>query len=311
MQKIVPNLWFQGNAAEGVEFYEHALPNTHAVATSYYPTEGLLDFQKDFAGDVLTAELEIDGFRVCLINAGQEFLPNPAISFLLNFDPSRDSDAQDSLRGVWDRLSSGGTVLMPLGEYAFSGYYGWIQDRYGVSWQLMLTNPEGEPRPFVTPMLMFGGQAQNRAKEAMEHYTGTFGTAAVGNLVPYADQTGPAYPGTVMYADFTLEGEWFAAMDSGVQQPFSFTPGVSLMVNCKDQREIDRLWEALSAVPEAEQCGWCTDQFGVSWQICPANMEELMKSPGAFERMLAMKKLDIDQLQNAGRTTSAESSPNQ
>lgn len=293
MQKIVPNLWFQGNAAEGVEFYEHALPNTRVGDTSHYPTEGLLDFQEDFAGELLTAVLEIDGYQVLLINAGEEFKPNSAISFLLNFDPSRDGNAKATLKGVWDRLSQGGTVLMPLDEYPFSKYYGWVQDRYGVSWQLMLTNPDGEPRPFLTPSLMFGGQAQNRAHEAANYYIATFNDSALGHLVPYGDQTGPATAGSVMYSDFTLEGQWFSAMDSGVEQDFSFTPGVSLMVNCKDQEEIDRLWEALSVVPGAEQCGWCMDQFGVSWQIAPADMDELMKQPGAFERMLEMKKLDI------------------
>lgn len=105
MQKIVPNLWFQGNAAEGVEFYEHAPPNTRVGDTSHYPTEGLLDFQKDFAGELLTAVLEIDGYQVLLINAGEEFKPNSAISFLLNFDPSRDDNVKATLKGVWDRLS--------------------------------------------------------------------------------------------------------------------------------------------------------------------------------------------------------------
>ncbi|MBD2763099.1 MULTISPECIES: VOC family protein [unclassified Candidatus Sulfotelmatobacter] len=296
MQKIVPNLWFQGNAAEGAEFYEQALPNTRLVDSSNYPTEGLLDFQKDLAGELLTAVLDIDGFQVLLINAGEEFTPNPAISFMLNFDPSRDENARATLERVWDRLSQGSTALMPLDTYPFSEYYGWVQDRYGVSWQLMLTNPGGEPRPFVTPSLMFGGQAQNRAKQAVEYYTGVFGDANLGTFVPYADQTGPAVPGTVMYSDFTLEGQWFSAMDSGVAQDFSFTPGVSLMVNCNDQDEIDRLWEALSAVPEAEQCGWCTDQFGVSWQIVPVDTDDLMKRPEAFERMMTMKKIDIAQL---------------
>ncbi|WP_312397874.1 VOC family protein [Kocuria sp.] len=296
MQKIVPNLWFQGNAAEGVEFYEHALPNTHVVGSSNYPTEGLLEFQKDFAGELLTAVLEIEGYQVLLINAGEEFTPNPAISFLLNFDPSRDENAKATLQRVWDRLSPGSTTLMPLDTYPFSEYYGWVQDRYGVSWQLMLTNPEGEPRPFVTPSLMFGGPAQNHAKQAVEYYTGVFGDTKPGAFMPYADQTGPAGPGAVMYSDFTLEGQWFSAMDSGVTQDFSFTPGVSLMVNCNDQDEIDRFWEALSAVPEAEQCGWCTDQFGVSWQIVPVDIDDLIKQPGAFERMLTMKKLDIAQL---------------
>lgn len=293
MQKIVPNLWFQGNAGEGVEFYEHALPSTRVVDSSNYPTEGLLDFQKHLAGELLTAVLEIEGYQVLLINAGGEFKPNSAISFLLNFDPSRDDNAKASLQGVWDRLSQGGDILMPLQEYPFSKYYGWVQDRYGVSWQLMLTNPEGEPRPFVTPSLMFGGQAQNRANEAVDYYIATFSDSALGNFVPYGQPTGPATADSVMYSDFTLDGEWFSAMDSGVQQDFSFTPGVSLMVNCKDQQEIDQLWEALSVVPDAEQCGWCMDQFGVSWQIVPAHMEDLMKQPGAFERMLQMKKLSI------------------
>ena len=296
MQKIVPNLWFQGNAAEAVGFYEHALPNTHVVGSSNYPTEGLLEFQKDLAGELLTAVLEIEGYQVLLINAGEEFTPNPAISFLLNFDPSRDENARATLQGVWDRLSPGSTTLMPLDTYSFSEYYGWVQDRYGVSWQLMLTNPEGEPRPFVTPSLMFGGPAQNHAKQAVEYYTGVFGDTKPGAFMPYADQTGPAGPGAVMYSDFMLEGQWFSAMDSGVAQDFSFTPGVSLMVNCHDQDEIDRFWEALSTVPEAEQCGWCADQFGVSWQIVPVDIEDLMKQPGAFERMLTMKKLDIAQL---------------
>lgn len=299
MQKIVPNVWFQGNAAEGVEFYEHALPNTRVVGTSRYPTENLPDFQKEFAGELLTASLEIDGFQVVLLNAGQEFSPNPAISFILNFDPSRDPEAKATLTGVWERLSQGGTALMPLDEYPFSKYYGWLQDRYGVSWQLMLTNPDGEPRPFLTPSLMFGGRAQNRAKEAVDSYVAIFGNSALGRLVPYADQTGPAKPGNIMYSDFRLNDQWFSAMDSGVEQSFSFTHGVSLMVNCKDQGEIDRLWAELSAVPEAEQCGWCVDRFGVSWQICPENIEELMSVQGAYERMLEMKKLDIEGLKGS------------
>ena len=82
-------------------------------------------------------------------------------------------------------------------------------------------------------------------------------------------------------------------MDSGVEQPFTFSPGVSLSVQCADQAEIDRLWDALSAVPEAEQCGWLVDRAGVSWQIVPANMAELMAKPDAFAHMMPMKKLII------------------
>lgn len=293
MQKIVPNIWFRRNAEEACEFYQHALPDTELVGSMNYPAEGLPEFQEDFAGELLTAELEIAGFRIQLINAGEEFTPTPALSFLLNFDPSRDPDARETLTGVWERLTRGGLALMPLQEYPFSPHYGWVQDRFGVSWQLMLTDPAGEPRPFVTPALMFGGRAQNRANEAIDHYLATFDDAALGSLVRYTEPTGPAPAGSVMYADFTLAGQWFAAMDPGAEQPFTFTPGVSLAVMCKDQAEIDRYWDALSAVPEAEACGWCVDRFGVSWQVTPEATGALLRDPRAYQRMLGMKKLDI------------------
>ena len=296
MQKIVPHLWFRRNAQEASEFYQHALPDTRVTAAMDYPAEGLPDFQKEFAGELLTVELEISGFRIGLINAGEEFRPDPAISFLLNFDPSRDPHARETLTGVWDALRVGGDILVPLGEYPHSPLFGWVEDRYGVSWQLMLTDPQGEPRPFIVPFLMFGGQAQNRAREAIDHYLATFDGAAPGSVVTYTGPAGPATTNSIMFAEFTLAGQWFAAMDSKVDQPFSFTPGVSLAVQCEDQREIDRYWEALSAVPEAEACGWCADRFGVSWQIVPESMETLLEYPQAYQRMLEMKKLDITAL---------------
>lgn len=108
---------------------------------------------------------------------------------------------------------------------------------------------------------------------------------------------GPAPAGAVMFSDFQLEGQWFTAMDSAGEQDSSFTCGVSLEVCCADQAEIDRLWAALwaalSAVPEAEQCGWLADRFGLSWQIVPENMGELMQRPSSYQRMLGMKKLVI------------------
>ncbi len=293
MQKIVPNLWFDHVAVEAVDFYLSAFPNARKLATQYYPMEGLLDFQEELAGKALTVDFEIAGFRFIAINAGPEFTPTPSLSFLLNFDPSQDPDAQAHLDDLWDALGDGGTALMPLDSYDFSPHYGWMQDRYGISWQLMLTNPEGEPRPFITPDLLFGGPAQNRAAEAAAFYTDTFPGSRVGADMRYPVQAGPAVPGSVMFTDIEVFGQWFALMDSAADQDFTFNPAVSLMILCEDQPEIDRYWQALSAVPEAEQCGWCTDQFGVSWQVVPANMESLMAAPDAFPKMLAMRKIDI------------------
>ncbi|MBI3889086.1 VOC family protein [Candidatus Saccharibacteria bacterium] len=145
-QKIIPSLWFDGNAKEAIDYYVSVFPNSSILTTAYYPTEGLLDFQKDLAGKELTIEYQLGEDRFTAINAGPEFKFNEAISFV---------------------------------------------------------------------------------------------------------------------------------------------------VNCKDQREIDYYWSKLSAVPESEQCGWCKDQFGLSWQIVPEDMEELMQRPGAFASMMQMKKLII------------------
>ncbi|BDV32369.1 VOC family protein [Microbacterium terricola] len=296
MQKIVPNLWFNGNAAEAGEFYAAAFPGATAEVTGRYPDEGLPEFQRALAGEPVTVAVVIEGFRLTLINAGGEFAPNPAVSFMLNFDPLQLGDeqtARDRLDAVWAALADGGTVLMPLDEYPYSPRYGWLQDRYGVSWQLLLADPSGGPRPFVVPQLLFSGPAQNRAKEAIDFYTSVFGDAAPGFFAPYPEQTGPAAPGSAMFSDFTLEGQTFAAMDSGVEQDFTFGVGNSFEVRCADQAEIDRLWESLSAVPQAEQCGWLVDRFGLSWQIVPADMDVLLRKPGAYQRMLEMKKLVI------------------
>ncbi|WP_336651339.1 MULTISPECIES: VOC family protein [unclassified Leucobacter] len=302
-QKIIPNIWCNRNAEQVGDFYARAFPGASSTVEARYPDSGLLDFQLEFAGAPLTVSVDIpdprraDTTRLTLINAGDEFAPNPSISFMLNFDPLMFGGDEDAARAqldqLWSLLSKGGSVLMDLGEYPFSRRYGWVQDRFGVSWQLMLTDPAGEPRPFIVPSLMFSGRAQNRASEAIDFYTAVFSDAAAGGRFPYGVPSGPASAEALMYGDFRVGGQWFAVMDSGVEQPFDFGCGVSLEVQCDDQAEIDALWEALSAVPEAEQCGWLADRFGVSWQIVPANMGELMQRPDAYAHMMEMKKIVI------------------
>lgn len=297
MQKIIPNLWFNGNAQEAAEFYTAAFPDSKIISTINYPTnaeEGLADFQLDMAGKVLTVEFELAGLHFTAINADATFAPNPSISFFVNFDPSR-GETKEQLDELWAELSDGGKVLMPLDKYDWSEHYGWVQDKYGVSWQLMLSNPDGDPRPFIVPSLQFGGTAQNRAAEAIEYYTSVFPNATKASAWPYGEATGPATTESLMYADFQIDGQWLAANDSGVEQDFTFNEGISLSVACKDQAEIDYFWEKLSAYPENEQCGWCKDKFGVSWQIVPENMEELMQKPGAYKTMMEQHKIIIEE----------------
>jgi predicted 3-demethylubiquinone-9 3-methyltransferase (glyoxalase superfamily) len=295
-QKITPNLWFAGNAQEAVDFYSSAFHGSRILTKSYYPksaAEGLADFQLEFAGKVLTIEFELGGQRFVAINAGPEFMPNPSISFMVNFDSSVDDRARDHLDELWQKLSDGGQVLMPVDSYPFSQRYGWVKDRYGVTWQLILTDPAGEPRPFIVPSLLFTGQNQNRAEEAINFYVSVFKDAKIGALNYYPEDIGPAKAGALMFGDFMLANQWFAAMDSAVEHHFSFNEAISLAVSCKNQAEIDFFWEKLSDDPQFEQCGWCKDKFGLSWQIVPENIDELVEKPGAYARMMDMKKLII------------------
>lgn len=282
-----------------VEFYQNSFEDCEVLHTEYYPKtkeEGLEDFQLDLAGKVLSIQFRVHDMEFVAINAGPEFSPNPSISFFVNFDPSRDDQAREHLDALWAKLSADGTALMELGEYPFSPHYGWVQDKFGVSWQLILTSPEGEPRPVIVPSLLFTDTSQNQAREAAELYVSLYEDAALGTLSTYGQDTGLAKAESLAYGEFRVGVQWFAVMDNGGQDhKFGFNEGVSLSVACKDQAEIDKLWTALSKVPEAEQCGWCKDQFGVSWQIVPENMDELMKKPDAFKTMIQQKKIVISE----------------
>lgn len=298
MQRIIPNIWCQGTAAEAGAFYATVFPDADWQVTGRYPETGLPDFQREYAGRELVVDVTIRGYRLRLINAGAEFRPNPALSFLITVDPRHaggdDSAARGTIDRMWEALSQGGEIRMPLNSYPHSPHYGWVEDRFGVNWQLLLAFPEGAEQPLVTPHLLFTG-AEPRAREAIDFYTSLFDDAAPGALFDYPAAGGAgvdAAPG-LMFGDFTLAGQRFTAADGGAEHEFGFTPGVSLEVDCADQAEIDRLWAALSAVPEAEQCGWLADKFGVSWQIVPASLGELMGRPGAYQKMLGMKKFVI------------------
>jgi predicted 3-demethylubiquinone-9 3-methyltransferase (glyoxalase superfamily) len=294
-QKITPNLWFDG-AKEPVDFYVSAFPDSKIVSTVYYPKspeEGLQDFQRDFAEKELTIDFELGGQRFSAINGGPLFTFNQSISFMVNFDPSQDTAAREHLDELWEKLINGGEVIMPLDEYPYSKRYGWVKDRYGLTWQLILTNPEGEPRPFIIPVLMFTQEKTNHAEEAINFYLSVFKNSKMGTSARYEEDSDQAKAGSLTFANFMIENQWFAAMDSATKQDVTFNEAVSFMVACKDQAEIDYFWEKLSAVPESEQCGWCKDKYGVSWQIIPEKLDELMQKPGAFPKLMQMKKIVI------------------
>lgn len=240
------------------------------------------------AGRVLTTDFEIMGFRFVTINAGPGFTPNPSISFFITLDSKEEIDA------LWGKLAEGGNPLMDLGKYPFSEYYGWVRDKYSVSWQLILNNPEGDWRPKVVPSLHFTQDKSGKAEAAITFYTSVFRNATIGQLVRRTEDDPMAKAGTLMFGDFAIEKIWIAAMDGGQGHEFKFNEGVSLSISCKDQYEIDYYWEMLTADGGEESvCGWLKDKYGISWQVVPANMEELMKKPDTFKTMMRQNKIII------------------
>lgn len=303
-RKIVPHLWFDKEAKEAAAFYASVFPESGVDhITTIHDTP---------SGDADLVSFRVWGRKFQAINAGPLFRFNPSISFMVNFDPlffgkgaAAQAEAGKKLDEAWEKLSRGGKALMPLGAYPFSERYGWIEDKYGLSWQLMLTRPEGDPRPAIIPSLMFTGSKCGKAKAAIDKYVQVFRNSERGAFAPYGKGQEPNREGTVMFADFKAENTWLAAMDAGTRNDFDFNEAVSLMVACDTQAEIDYYWEKLSAVPEAEQCGWLKDEFGVSWQITPARMDDMLAN-GSREQVAAltraflqMKKFDLAALEEA------------
>jgi predicted 3-demethylubiquinone-9 3-methyltransferase (glyoxalase superfamily) len=299
MQKITPHLWFDNEAKEAAEFYASIFPNskiTNITTIHEVPTP---------TGDCDIISFELNGQPFMAINAGPLFMFNPSISFIVHFYPARDKNARKNLDILWGQLSRGGTALMPLDKYPFSEHYGWIQDKYGLSWQLILSSPEGEERPAIVPSLMFVGAVAGYAEEAISFYLSVFKNSKPGIVARYGSGQEPDKQGTIMFSDFMLEGQWFAAMDSAREHGFAFNEAISLLVPCETQEEIDYFWKKLSADPKAEQCGWLKDKYGLSWQVWPTAMGEMMTKGTAeqiarvTEAFLPMKKFDIAALVRA------------
>ncbi|MGE3507469.1 MAG: VOC family protein [Vicinamibacterales bacterium] len=305
MQKITPCLWFDRNCDEAIRSYLSVFPDSRITTLKRYPADMPVGPMKDMAGQVLTAIVELNGFRFMALDGGPLFTINPSISFMVNFDPSRMPDAEGALEAMWAKLTEGGFALMPLQAYPFSKKYGWVQDRFGVSWQLILTNPEGEPRPAIIPSQLFSGAVCGRAEEALRLYVSLFG-GQMGHVAHYAAGMGPNKAGTAMFAEARLFDQWFVAMDSAEAHTFGFNEAVSYSVECADQAEVDRYWSALTANGGTESmCGWLKDPFGVSWQIVPKRLGELLEDPDkgrsgrALRAMLKMRKLDVAELERA------------
>lgn len=289
-QKITPHLWFDKQAREAAACYASLFGDSEIRNTA--------TLHDTPSGSVEVVSVELLGQVFTCISAGPYFQLTPAVSFLVACETKGEVDR------LWDGLSRGGSALMELAEYPFSERYGWLQDRFGLSWQLMFAG-DRKITQRITPTLMFVGEVCGRAEEAIEHWASVFREAKLGDLSRYGRGEEPDREGTIRHAGFRLEGQEFAAMDSARAHGFAFNEAISFEVRCDTQEELDYYWGRLSADPKAEQCGWLKDRYGLSWQIVPSVMDEMLRDNDTkriarvTRAFLEMKKLDIARLQEA------------
>ena len=296
MQKISPFLWFDKQAEEAAKFYTTVFNNSKMGGTTKYNDASAAASGMP-PGSVMTASFEIDGYSFTAINGGPVFKINPSISFFVH------SKSEQEINDLWKNLSDGGKVLMDLNKYDWSKKYGWVEDKFGVSWQLMLMENDFEQN--IVPSLLFTGEKFGKANEVMNFYTSVFKNAKVDSVFKYGAELSPENPEALMFADFKLEGSKFAVMDGAGEHNFQFNEAVSFVINCDDQKELDHYWDKLSegGDPKAQMCGWLKDKYGVSWQVVPSALPKLLsdgkKSQKVMEHVLKMKKLDIATLEKA------------
>jgi predicted 3-demethylubiquinone-9 3-methyltransferase (glyoxalase superfamily) len=277
-RNIYPGLWYNGNAREAANLYCSVFQGFNISAEN----------------PVVVTIASMDQ-QLMLINGGPEFRPNSSVSFFALFD------SEEALVKAWEVLLQGGSELMELGSYPWSPKYAWIEDRYGVNWQLYL-GKMAETSQLIIPALMFNGELNGRTEEAIKQYTSIFKNSAVTTMERYLEGEHDL-AGNIKHARFSLGGFICAAMDSSMPHPFAFNEGVSLVVECDTQEEIDYYWEQLSKGGSESQCGWLKDRYGVSWQVVPSVLKELMADPSRSERVInafmKMKKFDIAAIINA------------
>lgn len=275
---IYPCLWFDGNAKEAATFYCSIFNNS-----------------KITINNGMVVMFEIEGKKIMGLNGGPMFSINPSISFFVT------CQSNEEIENIWNMLIDGGSAMMPLDKYPWSEKYGWVKDKFGMTWQLMLGAMPAVGQK-ITPSFLFVGGQYGMAEKAMKYYTAVFPNAAINTLQLY--KAGAPQPeGKLEFGQFNIGQENFIAMDGFGEHKFQFNEGLSFVVECDTQEEIDNYWNTLTHGGSESQCGWLKDKFGVSWQIVPSILSKLMsdseKAPRVIQAFLKMKKFDIETLLNA------------
>ena len=276
---IYPCLTLKGKVAEAADFYINTFGEGKITQTSPF-----------------VIIIELSGQKLMLLNDGPSSKPNAAISFMVISETPEDTER------YWNILIEEGKLFMPLDSYPWSEKYGWVEDKYGVSWQLYTGSKNDIGQKFC-PSFMFTGANTGKAAGAAHFYTSIFPDSSIEGIMEYVEGDGDV-PGLVKHAQFKINDFIMTVMDSSADHRVAFTDATSLVVNCEDQAEIDKYWEMLTANGGQEvACGWLTDKYGLNWQIVPKVLGQLMSDPERGEKvmnaLLKMKKLIIADLENA------------
>jgi predicted 3-demethylubiquinone-9 3-methyltransferase (glyoxalase superfamily) len=275
--QIYPCLWFDGKAKAAADFYCSVFKNSKITADTN-----------------MVVTFEIDGNEFMGLNGGPMFKINPSISMFVRCESIHQTNE------IWNKLFEGGKALMPIDKYPWSERYGWLEDKFGLSWQISVGDNDGSKLK-ITPSMLFTGTQFGRAEEAIHFYSSVFDHSSTDSMTHYPDTDPNA--GKVMYSEFQINHYDVIAMDGPGEHAFAFNEAVSFVVSCKTQEEIDYYWDKLTEDGEESMCGWLKDKFGVSWQIVPAIIGKLMtdpeKAPRVTQAFMKMKKLDIETLVNA------------
>jgi predicted 3-demethylubiquinone-9 3-methyltransferase (glyoxalase superfamily) len=275
---IYPCLWFDNQALAAAEFYFRVFDNSRITSNTN-----------------MVVAFDLSGQKFIGLNGGPIYVPNPSISFFVLCESVEEIDR------TWNKFMDGGKVMMPLDTYPWSEKYGWIQDRFGISWQLYVGKMQDVGQK-ISPLLMFANNQNGKAEEAVHFYTSVFENSAIDGIARYTPDDDDV-AGNVVHAQFKLRSHIFMAMDTSKPHMFDFNEGISFVVECENQQEIDYYWDRLTKGGQESMCGWLKDKYGVSWQIIPAILPNLLNDPLRAERVtkafLQMRKFDIEKLLSA------------
>jgi predicted 3-demethylubiquinone-9 3-methyltransferase (glyoxalase superfamily) len=298
-QPFIQSLWFDDQAEEAATFYTSIFPDSSIGDITKYGAAGY-ETHKRPEGSVMTVEFKLSNLPFLGLNGGPLFKFHPSISYFVVCETDEETDS------LWQKLSAGGMVMMALDKYDWSEKYGFLADKYGLCWQISkgkLSDTNGQK---LTPSLLFVGDQAGRAEEALNLYTSIFDNSTIRGIL----KNGPGEQnpeGAVKHAQFNLAGQEFMIMESFADaHDFSFNEAISFTIPCQTQAEIDYYWNKLTENGgEESMCGWLKDRFGVSWQVEPVQLGQMLKSKDkekvarVTNAFLRMRKFDLKKLEAA------------